>query len=129
MPALSVASAAAVALGGALGALLRYAIGLLAPHTPAGAAFPWATLGINILGSLALGAIAGLFVEGAGPSPAVRLFLTVGLLGGFTTFSTFALDAVTLVTAGQAARAALYVTLSVLGAVAAAAVGLSLTRG
>lgn len=128
MPTASLASAAAVAAGGALGALLRYGVGLLAPPAPAGTTFPWATVGINIVGSLALGALAGLFLGGSGPGPALRLFLTVGVLGGFTTFSTFALDAVTLASAGQGLRAAAYVLLSVGGALAAAAAGLSLTR-
>ena len=129
MTAFSLASAAAVAAGGALGSLLRYTVGLLMPHAPAGTAIPWATVGINVVGSLLLGTFAGLFVEGGGPGPALRLFLTVGVLGGFTTFSTFSLDAVTLALAGQGARAALYVGASVVGSLAAAAVGFSLARG
>ena len=72
-----------VGLGGALGSVLRYWIGL-AMNTPG---FPWGTLGVNILGSGVIGVLAGLGVSGN-----FRLFLITGVLGGFTTFSAFSLE-------------------------------------
>ncbi|NKE46017.1 fluoride efflux transporter CrcB [Roseomonas frigidaquae] len=75
-----------VALGGAIGSVLRYAIALLAVET-LGIAFPWGTLAVNILGSGAIGVAAALGVQGE-----MRLLLVTGLLGGFTTFSAFSLE-------------------------------------
>jgi CrcB protein len=115
-----------VAGGGALGSLLRFAIGRAFP-TAAGA-LPWATLGINVLGSFALGLLAGTSLARPDASPALRAFLGVGLLGGFTTFSAFSVETVALAHEASLARAAAYVLLSVTAAVGAAALGLSLTR-
>ncbi|WP_439598507.1 fluoride efflux transporter FluC [Falsiroseomonas sp.] len=75
-----------VALGGALGSVLRYAISLLAVEQ-FGTAFPWGTLAVNILGSAAIGLAAALGVQGE-----LRLLLVTGVLGGFTTFSAFSLE-------------------------------------
>lgn len=76
-----------IALGGAIGSVLRYAISLLAvAHL--GAAFPWGTLAVNVLGSAGIGVAAALGVQGE-----MRLLLVTGLLGGFTTFSAFSLEA------------------------------------
>ena len=100
-----------VFVGGGLGALLRYLAGLLTTG-------PLTTLAINVLGSFAIGL---LIAVPAGP---MRLFLAVGLLGGFTTFSAFSLDALQLWQRGQAGMALAYVlgtTLLSLAAVAAAA--------
>lgn len=110
-------AAGAVALGGLLGCLARWAIGRwLAPGLPAG--FPWATLGINVLGCLLLG-----LVLGAGPArvpEAWRLGLGTGFCGGFTTFSTFGVEAVQLLEAGAWGRAGAYVLASnLLGLLAA----------
>jgi CrcB protein len=115
-----------VAGGGAVGSLLRFAVGRLLPTAPT--AFPWSTLGINVLGSFALGLLAGASFARPDASPALRAFLGVGVLGGFTTFSTFSVETVTLAQSASLARALLYVTLSVALAVAAAALGFSLTR-
>jgi CrcB protein len=75
-----------VAAGGALGSVLRYLVSLAALGW-LGAGFPWGTLAVNLLGSAAIGLLAGLGIGG----PA-RLFLVTGLLGGFTTFSAFSLE-------------------------------------
>jgi CrcB protein len=115
-----------VATGGALGSLLRFAVGRLFPAAPA--ALPWSTLGINVLGSFALGLLAGASFARPEASPALRAFLGIGLLGGFTTFSTFSVETISLAQSASLAKAGLYVVLSVLLAVLAAGVGFSLTR-
>jgi len=94
-----------VALGGGLGATARYGVSLLALAW-LGPAFPWATLAVNVLGSLAIGVLAGQGL--AGPA---RLFWVTGVLGGFTTFSAFSLEAVGLWEKSPA-LAALYVAAS-----------------
>ncbi|MBN1193343.1 MAG: CrcB family protein [Coriobacteriia bacterium] len=78
-----------VAAGGALGAALRYAVGQLVPVT-VGSRVPWTTLSINVIGSFALGVLMGV-LPSAGGAERWRLFLGVGILGGFTTFSRFQL--------------------------------------
>lgn len=124
MPPLSVLLG--VAGGGALGSLLRFAVGRALPTAPG--AMPWSTIGINVLGSLALGLLAGASFARPEASPALRAFLGVGLLGGFTTFSTFSIETMVLAQEASVGRAALYVLLSVGVAIAAAALGFSLTR-
>jgi CrcB protein len=115
-------AAAVVALGGALGATARYALGAWL-GARLGAAFPYPTLLINASGSLALGVLAGLLPERAGP--AWRLLLAVGVLGGYTTFSAYALEAVALAQRGEWLRAAGYVVGSNGLALAACAAGLA----
>lgn len=124
MPSISVLLG--IASGGALGSLLRFAVGRLLPTAPA--ALPWGTLGINVFGSFALGLLAGAPLARPDASPALRAFLAVGLLGGFTTFSAFSVETLTLAQSVSLVKAGLYAVLSVLLAVAAAALGLSLTR-
>ncbi|MGN0668890.1 MAG: fluoride efflux transporter CrcB [Angelakisella sp.] len=97
-----------VALGGALGAVLRYAVSLI----PVRGGFPVLTLLTNLLGALLIGFIAGA-VEISAPSPGLILFAKTGLCGGFTTFSTFSLESYTLIKAGQKGTAVLYIALSV----------------
>lgn len=118
-----------VALGGAVGSALRYGVAQLAERFPAFLAFPWATLGVNVSGSLLLGAVGGWVSVDASASPQLRAFVMIGLLGGYTTFSTFALEGLALLQAGQAARAIGYASASVLLAVGAAAIGWTLARG
>ncbi|MBL8861249.1 MAG: fluoride efflux transporter CrcB [Planctomycetes bacterium] len=80
-----------VFLGGGLGSLARYGAGRLVWHlsgAPAAGGFPWGTFTVNVLGCLALGALAGYAEQRAISDPA-RAFLSVGLLGGFTTYATF----------------------------------------
>lgn len=124
MPPLSVLLG--VAGGGAIGSLLRFAVGRLLPTAPG--AMPWSTIGINVLGSFALGALAGVSLARPDASPALRAFLGIGMLGGFTTFSTFSVETIALAQEASVLRAVLYVLVSVGVAVAAAALGFSLTR-
>ncbi len=114
----------AVALGGALGSVARYLMGLAVPRT---GHFPAATLAINVLGSLLLGALVRVLQELDG-GPALRAFLLVGVCGGFTTFSTFAFEGMGLFDQGQWRSGALYVLASVLGSLAAVAAGMWLAR-
>ncbi|NDV02247.1 fluoride efflux transporter CrcB [Pseudoroseicyclus tamaricis] len=114
-----------VALGGALGASLRYLAGLGTLRL-AGPGFPWGTLAVNILGSFAMGTLIVILAH----LSATRFapLLMTGLLGGFTTFSAFSLDAITLFERGQPGTAALYVTASLVLSVGACAAGLLLAR-
>ncbi|MGP1356939.1 fluoride efflux transporter CrcB [Roseicyclus sp.] len=115
-----------VALGGAIGAVLRYATGVglvrLFGQTP----FPLGVLTVNVIGSLAMGLFIGLAAQRglAHLSP----FVATGILGGFTTFSAFSLEAVTLWERGALGLAALYVTANVVLSIAALFAGLALSR-
>ena len=117
--------AIAVAIGGAVGSLARWWIGGLAQE--ASATFPSGTLAINVAGSLLLGFLARYLLETSAP-PELRLALTVGLCGGFTTFSTFSYETVALLESGSLVRAAVYVTASVVLSIAATMAGLALAR-
>ena len=116
-----------VALGGAVGASFRYLLGIQVARW-LGAGFPWATLSVNLIGSFILGVVVELSALAWSPSEAVRAFIVVGALGGFTTFSAFSLETVLLVQRGRWDLAALYVLGSVALALAAMFVGLRLTR-
>ncbi len=118
-----------VAAGGAIGASCRFLIGEWARQHAALDGFPWATLGINVAGSLILGALAGGAILGESASPQWRAMVTIGVLGGFTTFSSFSLDTVSMLQAGAMPRAALYTLASVTLSVGAAAAGMMLARG
>ena len=115
-----------VALGGAIGATLRWALGLAFLRTMGPTAFPLPVLTANVAGSLAMGG----FVVLAGQRGWAHLspFVMTGLLGGFTTFSAFSLETVTLIERGQAGLAALYVLLSVALSVGALWVGVMAMR-
>ena len=121
-----------VALGGAIGAVLRYQLGRgitawLGPQ--AVTAFPWATLAANVIGSLAMGLIFGwLARHGSGQGEQVRLLLGVGLLGGFTTFSAFSLELMLLVERGQPMTAISYALVSILAGLTALYIGLIIMR-
>jgi len=117
----------AIALGGALGSVLRFAMNE-AVSARFGRAFPWGTLSINVIGSFLIGLLAVMLVERLEVSPAVRLGLMVGVLGGFTTFSSFSLEVVNLMQNGAFLRALLYVVASVTVCVLAAAAGIHLAR-
>lgn len=95
-----------VALGGALGSLLRYLLGAWVQGVSS-PGFPWSTFLVNALGSLLIGAVVRLSLEGA-LSGEARLFLAVGLLGGFTTFSTFSYETLALVQDGEVLLALAY---------------------
>ena len=114
-----------VAFGGALGAVARYATGLLLKTT---SGFPWATLSVNIFGSLLMGVVIGWLSRQSTPNEALRLFLAVGILGGFTTFSTFSLETLQLLEQGEWRTAFLYLLLSLLTCVVGAGAGVMLCR-
>ena len=120
-----------VAVGGALGAWLRYLTGLAwtrAIGPVAASAFPWATLTVNLLGSLAMGLLIGWLARFGSHGEGWRLLLGVGLLGGFTTFSAFSLELALLIERGNLASAFLYAALSVCAGLAALFAGLGLMR-
>ncbi len=96
-----------VALGGALGAVLRFYISESMPD----ADFPWATLSVNLVGSLLLGAVTAATLSNALSEPQA-LLLGVGLLGAFTTMSTFSVETITLMETGQWRLAGTYVVVS-----------------
>ncbi len=112
-----------VALGGAVGSVARYGVGVAAARW-LGLAFPWGTLAVNVLGGLAMGVL----VARVGPeSASLRLFWGAGVLGGFTTFSTFSIETVHAME-HQPGLAALYVAASLLLSVGACWVGFTLGR-
>ena len=115
-----------VMLGGALGSGGRYLVGRAAVAL-GGVGFPAGTLAVNLVGGLLMGVLAGVLAR-TGASEAWRLFLGVGVLGGFTTFSAFSLDVVSLYQRGAIAVALGYVLVSVVGSVVALFAGLSLVR-
>ncbi len=117
----------AVALGGALGSLGRYAA-MSALGRWLGTEFPYGTLAVNVVGSFAMGLLMGLGALVRQPSAEVRAFLAVGVLGGFTTFSTFSSDVSVLMERGDLAAAAVYIGASVIASVGALFVGLWLVR-
>jgi fluoride exporter len=109
------------ALGGALGALARWAVAEALPTAAGG--WPWATLLVNLTGCFLLGVLVAVLAARPREPGWVRPFLAVGVLGGYTTYSAFAVEVVDLVDDGAVALAAGYVVLSVVGAVTAVAVG------
>jgi len=115
-----------VALGGALGASLRYLTNVAAMRA-LGPGFPWATMIVNVAGSFAMGVLVVILAQKGG----MRLapFLMTGVLGGFTTFSAFSLDAFTIWERGEPGLAAVYVLGSVLLSLAAIMLGILVTRG
>lgn len=116
-----------VALGGAIGASLRYLAGLAIVRLVGHTAFPVAILSVNVLGSFLM----GVFVVAAAHKGLTHIspLVMTGMLGGFTTFSTFSLEAVNLIERGDVGLAALYVGLSVAVSIMALALGMVLTRG
>ena len=113
----------AVAVGGALGALARYGVGIAL----AGGTFPWATLAINVTGSFLLGAALGGPGDGRWDAT-LTTAVTVGFLGAFTTFSTFAHETVVMLRDGRVHAALGYVAASIVVGLAAAAAGYVLAR-
>jgi CrcB protein len=116
-----------VMLGGAFGAGARHLVGR-ATLASFGPAFPWGTLAVNLIGGLAMGLLAGGLLRFGENGEPWRLLLGVGVLGGFTTFSAFSLDAMLMLERGDWGVALGYVLASVLGSVAALALGLGITR-
>lgn len=117
----------AVAVGGALGSLARFAVGNWVAAW-LGSRFPYGTLLVNLLGCLLMGLLVVLIGERWALAPQWRAFVLVGLLGGFTTFSSFSLEAYTLLRTQQWLAALLYVAGSLLLGLLALAVGIVLAR-
>ena len=117
----------AVAFGGAIGSVARYFVGI-ASGKVFGLGFPWGTLIINVVGSFLIGVLAELLALKWDLPQAARVFLIVGVCGGFTTFSTFSLEAAVLMERGQLWPAASYIAGSVVLSIAALFAGLHLIR-
>jgi CrcB protein len=114
-------------LGGGIGSMLRHAVN----QTSAalfGVNFPWGTLLVNIIGSLAMGLLAGWFAFRGEGGQLLRLFLATGILGGFTTFSAFSLDAALLWESGRAVTAGIYAVGSVAAAILGVFAGIAIMR-
>ena len=116
-----------VFLGAGIGGALRHGVNVGAARW-LGTGIPYGTLIVNVVGSFAMGLLAGFFMYRSGVPQHVRLFLTTGILGGFTTFSTFSLDAAVLIERHAFGMAAGYVIGSVAAGLAALFFGLWVFR-
>jgi CrcB protein len=117
-----------VFIGAGIGGMLRQGVNV-ASLKWIGTGFPWGTLFINILGSFVMGLVAEYWALKSGLPQTTRLFLTTGVLGGFTTFSAFSLDTALLYERGETFTAAGYAIASVVLSVGALFVGLAIIRG
>lgn len=117
----------AVAAGGALGAVMRY-LATIGSGRAFGTDFPWGTLIINVTGSFLIGLFAALFATRWNLPQTVRIFLTVGICGGYTTFSTFSLDAWFLIERGQTWASGAYMIASVALSVGALVAAMHIVR-
>jgi CrcB protein len=116
-----------VAVGGALGSVLRHLVNL-ASLPLFGPAFPWGTAAVNVVGSFVMGAFIELLARRFGASSELRLFVATGVLGGFTTFSAFSLDFAVLWERGAATQAIGYAAGSVIVSLLALFAGLWFVR-
>lgn len=116
-----------VFLGAGLGGALRHGVNVAALRL-LGSGFSYGTLTVNVVGSLVMGLLAGWFAHKVDPGQSWRLFLTTGILGGFTTFSAFSLDVALLYERGEPGMALFYVLASVVLSVAALFLGLLIVR-
>ena len=116
-----------VFLGGGIGAALRHGVNLVSARL-LGTAIPYATLFENVTGSLAMSVLAAYFAFNGDASQHWRLFLTTGILGGYTTFSAFSLDVALLYERGELALAALYIGGSIALSIGGLFAGLALVR-
>ena len=117
-----------VFIGAGIGGALRHGVNVGSARL-FGLGFPTGTLIVNVVGSFLMGLLAGYFLARPGIGQQVRLFLTTGILGGFTTFSAFSLDTALLMERHAYALAAGYVAGSVIASIAALFLGLSLFKG
>ncbi|MFJ9776960.1 fluoride efflux transporter CrcB [Kitasatospora sp. NPDC101157] len=117
---------AVVAVGGAIGAVARYAAGLGWETGPS--AFPWTTLLVNVVGCAVIGVFLVAIAEGRPAHPLLRPFFGTGVLGGFTTFSTYAVDVRRLLVAGRPGPGLAYLGLTLVGALGAVWAAAALTR-
>jgi CrcB protein len=116
-----------VFLGAGMGGAMRHGVNISAARL-LGVGFPYGTLIVNVVGSLVMGILVGWFVHKFDPGQTWRLFLTTGILGGFTTFSAFSLDAAVLLERGAHLVAGVYVLISVITSIAGLFGGLHLVR-
>lgn len=116
-----------VASGGAIGSVARYLVGVLMTQI-FGMAFPWGTLTVNVAGGLLMGLFIELLARRFNGSTELRLFVAVGIMGGFTTFSSFSLDVALLWNRGEALFTLIYVLASVILSIGALFFGLWLAR-
>lgn len=116
-----------VMAGGSLGSAVRYLVGNLVVHQ-FGPSFPWGTLSVNVVGSFLIGLVATLADESGSIGPHGRVFLVVGVLGGFTTFSAFSLESWRLFEEGADFRAMAYAGVSMTVTILAAAFGVWTAR-
>lgn len=117
----------AVAVGGALGSVARYAT-IIGVGKVVGVGFPYGVLLANVLGGFVMGVLVELMALVWSPSDSVRVFWVVGILGGYTTFSSFSLDAWLLIEKGLYGPALLYIAASVILSIGALVAGLTITR-
>ena len=117
----------AAALGGSIGSAARYMVGVFIGRLSS-TTFPWATLIINVSGSVLMGALVALILIRWDLSQAARIFLTVGVCGGFTTFSTFSLDAYSLIEKGNLVAAVVYMVASAVLSIVALALAMYAVR-
>ena len=115
-----------MALGGAIGSVLRWGAAAWIARLPRAGTFPWGTLGVNLAGSCAIGFVLTLAFERGLVPPALRLFLVTGVLGGFTTFSALSWETLVLVRDGHLLAASGYAAGSVVGGLFAALGGAAL---
>ena len=115
-----------VALGGGLGAASRFGVSLAVPARAD--AWPWATFGINLVGSLLIGMLAGWLSSRGDAGEPWRLFLGVGVLGGFTTFSAYSLETMRMIERNDCVGASTYSIGSVIAGLVAVAIGLAMAK-
>ncbi|HVP60265.1 MAG TPA: fluoride efflux transporter CrcB [Myxococcaceae bacterium] len=118
---------ALVALGGAIGSVARYGVGALAAQF-LGPSFPWGTLLVNLSGSFLIALVMHLALSGTAISLELRIFLTTGILGGFTTYSSFNYETLALLNQRAYGLAGLNLAATVLGSLAAGVLGLGAGR-
>ena len=112
--------------GGAIGAAMRYGLSRALPF--AGDGWPWPTFAANVIGGLAMGVLATWVLKGDNSAEPLRLFVGVGVLGGFTTFSAFSLEMARMIERGQMGLAAVYALASVLLALGALFAGMTAAK-
>jgi CrcB protein len=117
-----------IALGGAAGTLARYGTGVALHRFGTRVGFPIGTLTVNLLGCLMIGFLGGAFLQRASVRPELQLMLTVGFLGGYTTFSTFGLETANMLMEGRYARAIAYLVVSNVVGIAMVVAGYALAR-
>jgi len=116
-----------VGLGGFCGSILRYLLGGFVQGLFKSSAFPWGTLGVNTAGCLLIGLVGGLADNGGILPPAARVFILIGLLGGFTTFSSFSYESLALLRDREILLAAAYVSGHLILGLGAAFIGYVIT--